>query len=101
MIHLIIENWYSPGKFSSPGKMVVYIHLPSCSAINPHMAMGDNIMSAPEILGCGRHWSSKVRRDDALEVPVAGNVVNPPPRLHRSHRAQWPSFVTFPVVNMQ
>ena len=56
----------------------------------PRMTKGGYFMSAPEILGCCLHWGGKVRRDDALEVPVARNVLNPPPRLHHSASAQRP-----------
>ena len=65
------------------------------------MIESENLMSAPEILGCCLHWSSKVRRDDALEVPVAGQVLNPPPRLHHSADASENQCVTFPGATMQ
>ncbi len=68
---------------------------------HPCMIKGGHFTSVPEILGCCLHWSCKVRWNDALEVPVASYVLNPPPRLHHSASTWRPVCVTFPVVDMQ
>ena len=40
---------------------------------------------APEIPRGGWDRGSKVRRDDALEIPIAGDVLDPPLGLRHTH----------------